>query len=417
VFAFADVSMSETSPSVGNGITTTHVKPPKPPLGPVLTAAPTPLPTPSPTPQPTPAPLPSPSSAWVNNGVMTIASSGEWTGVRLTHDTTLSGIGRTVLSGPHAFISSGSTGRRKLVIAAEHTLSGAGHLGYDPGYGANGFDITNKGSLIANAGSLSLHGGLDNQGILATSSSGVSFVQGDLNNSGGLITVATAGGALGNGVGTGSDASVEHLNKASISNNPGAPHGGQFGEPNLGASGRFMQSSTGVLRLFIGGNARMNFGGVENGPSYSQLSVGEELVLDGELQLVLQPELLLQFGHRLSIGDTFDFARSQTAVSLSSNLRYSVFVTAAGKHLIDGLSFSQYSSGYVGDPDSLYKIGETVFSFDLSDDGTVLRGTLVQEISVTAVPEPSAYLLLLSGIGAIVAMLRRKRLKLEVVAL
>lgn len=180
-------------------------------------------------------------------------------------------------------------------------------------------------------------------------------------------------------------------------------------DSSLEVTGSFNQTDTGALRLFVGGNQAANFGASKSGGSYSQLSVGEEVTLDGALQIVLQPELFQGFSYTPQLGDTFDFVIGAGGITLASGLQYEIFVSSVGKDMISGLTFSTYDSGILSDPDHLYKVNENIFSFALVDSGTVLRGTLIEPYSVVAVPEPETYAMMLAGLGLVGWAARRRK--------
>lgn len=181
-------------------------------------------------------------------------------------------------------------------------------------------------------------------------------------------------------------------------------------DASLEVTGSYTQEETGALRLFVGGNDGADLGFSRNGGSYSQLFVGEAVTLDGTLEIVLQPELFAGFGYTPTVGDTFDFIVGEQGIALAEGLDYLFFVTADGMPLIEGLTFARYDSGLAADPDDLYLIAEQMFSFELVENDTVLRATLIADINVAAVPEPQTYALMLMGL-ALLGWLRRVKLE------
>ncbi len=143
-------------------------------------------------------------------------------------------------------------------------------------------------------------------------------------------------------------------------------------------------------------------------PGHSQLLVGEEVTLEGEIQIVFQPELFAEFNNYVpEIGQTFDFIVSQGGIIADlANITITNFVIVEGASQLSGLTLSPFDSGFDPeiDPDDLLQIAETLFSFELVENNTILRATLLSDLGV-AVPEPSSTALLL--FGAVVSIMRR----------
>ncbi len=172
--------------------------------------------------------------------------------------------------------------------------------------------------------------------------------------------------------------------------------------------GSYTQTETGILRMFVAGDTPADSKSGHTGGTYGQLFVHGGAILDGDLQIVLQTELLEGVGNLPQVGDIFDFVISDEGITLADGLEFGIFVTDAGKDLLGGLTFEQYFSGIVADPDELWKVDQTLFSFSLVDGGHILRGTLVAPLPVASVPEPRAYVLMLAGLAAL-AWVARKR--------
>ncbi len=158
-------------------------------------------------------------------------------------------------------------------------------------------------------------------------------------------------------------------------------------DASLEITGTLSRKARGI-RLFIAGD--------EQGTTYSILHTGGHIMLDGQLQIVLEPDL---FGFVPTVGETFDMIESPNGISIAEGLSFANFVTVAGVNdLPFGLSLTHYNSGIEGDPDNLFQIGQTLFSYNLVDNDTVLR------LTVEAVPEPTSLVLAGFGILGVVAL-------------
>jgi len=151
---------------------------------------------------------------------------------------------------------------------------------------------------------------------------------------------------------------------------------------SLEVTGTFTQTSTGMLRLFIEG---------ENpGIDYSQLTVGDTVDLDGELQVVLNQAKFDPFS--LDVGDTFDLVRIDPAVSgkvitLRPSFSYRVMATQKieDQMIAAGLTTSPYV-GLENDPDKLVELDGNLFSFALAEGDTVMRATFQGDPSLQINP-------------------------------
>ncbi len=170
---------------------------------------------------------------------------------------------------------------------------------------------------------------------------------------------------------------------------PGNPPIGY--DASLEITGSFTQTETGKLRLFIGGD--------EKGVTYSHLGVGMAVTLSGELQLVLQPDL---FGFLPTYGETFDLIDSPAGITIPTSLPLVSFVTQSGASYVPSLTLIPFDSGIANDPDHLFGITETIFTYELVNDGKTLRATYVGPI-----PEPGMFGLLAAG-TAVLLQRRRK---------
>jgi uncharacterized delta-60 repeat protein len=143
---------------------------------------------------------------------------------------------------------------------------------------------------------------------------------------------------------------------------------------SLEIEGNFTQTSSGVLRLFAQGN--------EPGESYSQLTVGDNVMLDGEVQLVLNQA---EYGlFHLEPGDSFDLIQinpnsSGKTIQIEEGLRYNVLATEAIENQLNtaGIVSSTYTPTQTNDPDNLVEISDDLFEFELINNGTILRATFL----------------------------------------
>jgi hypothetical protein len=180
---------------------------------------------------------------------------------------------------------------------------------------------------------------------------------------------------------------------------PDVEVGGTLGtryDADLRITGTYTQTETAALRLFVAGE--------EQGVSYSLLSIGEAAALAGELQIVLQPEL---FDYFPEFGDSYDMILATGGITIAdSGLNIRSFVTAGGADYLRsrGYTLNSFNSGYAGDPNQLFLIEGGFFSYELVENGTVLRVTAVPEVSSLAISS-----LIFSGAGLLALRSRRAR--------
>lgn len=178
-------------------------------------------------------------------------------------------------------------------------------------------------------------------------------------------------------------------------------------DASLEITGSFEQRETGALRVFVAGDD-------QPGVNYSQLKVGEEVALDGALELVFEPALFGEFGYLPQVGDTFDLITSPVGITIAvGGLRLRNFIPASDQNLITGATLTSFSSGIASDPDQLLEIEETLFRVDLVEQGTVLRATLIAPLVI--VPEPAGDILLIivaATLRPVCGLRRRSRLLL-----
>ncbi len=145
--------------------------------------------------------------------------------------------------------------------------------------------------------------------------------------------------------------------------------GGVSWDGQLDVTGSYTQTVSGVMRLFIAGNARGN--------SYSLLNVGLNATLNGAVEIVLQPELQ---NFLPTLGSTFDMVYADGGLSVGPNgLQIRVLMTRAGSQLL-GLSLPTYSSGFAADPNDLVVLPSSLFGYTLLPDGKSLRFTMLQPL-------------------------------------
>lgn len=143
-------------------------------------------------------------------------------------------------------------------------------------------------------------------------------------------------------------------------------------DASLEITGDYEQTEDGALRLFVSGDAP--------GLSYSQLESGGDVSLDGELQIVFEPDAL---GYLPEPGDTFDFVtvNGGGAITLDPGLSVLSLVesTQTGAFDEDSIPYAPFDSGLgaVIDPDDLQLLGQSMFTIALAESDTVLRATYV----------------------------------------
>lgn len=143
--------------------------------------------------------------------------------------------------------------------------------------------------------------------------------------------------------------------------------------------------------------------GQDAGTNYSQLIVGEEVTLAGELQIVFDLEKFAIFDYVAEAGQTFDLIVAEEGITFDpAGIELLNFVTVAGSQHLRDVTLTSYDSGILADPDDLLLITETLFSIELVENSTILRATLLEDLNFAIVPEPgSMALCLLAFIGLV----------------
>jgi ELWxxDGT repeat protein len=164
---------------------------------------------------------------------------------------------------------------------------------------------------------------------------------------------------------------------------------------SLEVTGSFTQGSTGKLRLFIEGD--------DPGVTYSQLSVGDNIDLDGEVQLVIGQATFDEF--YMIPGKTFDVVRVDPAsvgktLTAQAGLGYRILAlqSIATELSGQGLSSSAFDSGYANDPDDLVELAPSLFTWSVVDN-SILRATYVGPGTYLIEPEIASTTRELSEIG------------------
>jgi len=151
----------------------------------------------------------------------------------------------------------------------------------------------------------------------------------------------------------------------------------------------------------------MFIAGLEEGVNYSQLIVGEDVTLNGELQIVFDLELFSEFGYTPEAGQTFDLITAVDGITIDpSGIELLSFVTVEGSENISGLTLTPFDSGLAADPDNLLLIAENLFSFELVENNTILRATLLSDFNV--IPEPSSLALMISAFLGLASITRKR---------
>ena len=176
-------------------------------------------------------------------------------------------------------------------------------------------------------------------------------------------------------------------------------------DASLEVTGSYEQTETGALRMFIAGQ--------EAGVNYSQLIIGEDVTLNGQIQIVFQPELFSEFDYAPEVGQTFDLITAVDGITIDpSGIELLNFTLVEDSELLDlsNYTLTPYDSGYAADPDNLLQIEELLFSWELVENDTIFRVTLVE--SLTFVPEPTGFALLLCGVLGWMTRSTRKTMQL-----
>ncbi|MEP4077226.1 hypothetical protein [Haloferula sp.] len=143
-------------------------------------------------------------------------------------------------------------------------------------------------------------------------------------------------------------------------------------DASLEITGDFEQTEDGALRMFVSGDTP--------GITYSQLESGGDVSLDGELQVVFEPDAL---GYLPEPGDTFDFVKVTGGGSITLDVGLTVLSLVESTQTAafdeDAIAYTPFDSGLgaVIDPDDLQLIGQNMFTLTLAESDTVLRATYV----------------------------------------
>jgi hypothetical protein len=132
-----------------------------------------------------------------NNGTLAVSGQSANTTLMLSGSVTLTGNGSLTLSNPTlSRISAG--GSDSLLNDTNHTIQGAGQIGV--GIAANGFALTNQGTIDANhSGSIlqvATSQTVTNTGLMEATGGGILALAGTFNNSGGIIQATGAGSTV-----------------------------------------------------------------------------------------------------------------------------------------------------------------------------------------------------------------------------
>lgn len=174
------------------------------------------------------------------------------------------------------------------------------------------------------------------------------------------------GGGGGGGVGSGSFAGAGGTYRVDA---PSFSQGGHLSfDATLEVTGSFTQTDTGVLRMFIAGD--------QPGETFNQFVVGESAVIDGTIQIVLDPAM---FGFTPSAGESFDMVIADGGITLAPGLEFRSMITAEGAALM-GLTLPAYASPFLMDPDQLMEFPASLFDVALVNDGKTLRFTMNQAV-------------------------------------
>lgn len=288
-----------------------------------------------------------------NQGQLSMASSGLFTDVRVSTDTTLTGSGAVRMGNHGNNRIYGLTGNERLTIGADQTVSGAGQIG------VNQLKITNLGTLVADqTTSLTINptasDPLTNRGTVRVAAgsgmvvSGSYIVQDDLTAKTlvhGTLTVPVLDLQAGLVGGTGTI--IGALNNSGGTVAPGASPG------KLIIQGNYTQGENGTLALEIDGPVQ--------GVQHDWLSITGNASLNGALTLA--------FGYTPTVGTSY-------VVLTTGGTRSGQFASVAGPN-----------------------------GWDID----VLYGANNVTLTVAAVPEPGAYAMMLAGLAMMGFMVMRRR--------
>ncbi len=143
----------------------------------------------------------------------------------------------------------------------------------------------------------------------------------------------------------------------------------------LDVSGTLEQTESGVLRLFVAGNAP--------GDEHSLLHIGDSASIGGTIQIIIDP---LLFGNTPSVGQSFDLIVADGGITASPGLVVQTLMTAEGAAAM-GLDIDPFETSFGMDPDAFVVFPASLFDVALASDGTTLRFTMTLPICA---PQPIA---------------------------
>lgn len=278
-------------------------------------------------------------------------------------------------SGTRTFTAVNTYAGNTTVTAGTLTIGGAGSLGA----GAYGGAISLASGTTFNyastatqtlSGVISGGGALTKAGSAALTLSGINTYSGATTvNSGTLVVTGSISGSAADVKNTAAMAGTGVLGAVAIESG-GTLQPGALAAPGLLSSGNFSLLSGGHLSLEIGG---VNGTGTSS-TLYSELSVNGTVSLSGDVQISLFN------GYTPNIGDTFYVILNDSTDAISG-------------------AFSNAPGGFITSSGIQYQV-----NYQANGNG----GANDVSLTVTAVPEPSAAMSLIGGLGLLCVLRRRK---------